>query len=173
MTRYGALVVACCSVLYACGSLDASRYAPAPGQPVAKLDVQYLDKVDARAQIRVISPSAVRNCAIGVGDIAILTTLGGVASSISGYTPEWRREVQIAAGEPIVLDILSDSVRVMTRTTCGFRIRFQPEADASYQMVFGTVPGSCTLDVGRRAALADGSSRLVPVQFERLENVCK
>ena len=163
MRRAAIAVLLASAALQGCGSLDASRYEAGPGKPTARMRVEYAARTNDRAQIQVLRKPLSEACGIGIADIAILTTLGGSASST--YEPALTRDVVLAAGEPINLSIFTDRYGIATVTTCGFRVRFQPEANADYHMVFTTLPGRCRLELNQRLVGANGAARMIPVPF--------
>jgi hypothetical protein len=169
MMRFAAALS--CAVLAACGSLDAGRHIPPPGTPTARLHVEYVASTNDRAQIQVLKRPLDAKCGIGIGDIEIVTTLGGNPSS--SYQPELKRDVLLAAGRPLLLHIFTDRYGMASVTTCGFRMRFQPEPDAAYEMAFTTLPGRCRLSLGRRVATADGAGRLEPIEIIDPHPECK
>jgi len=156
--RTAACALLLCGLASGCTSLG---YTVAEGKPAARLRITYDDGVGTGAQVLVIKQPLEANCRLDIGNIAVLANLGGSKNAMTNYEPAWTRDVRIAAGEPITLQVSTGSISTTTISSCRIRAKFEPLKDADYEMVFRSTPTECFLTLGRRAA-GDGAARLVP-----------
>lgn len=153
MKRVG-LVAMVCALMGGCGSMDIERYAVAEGKPAAMLHIDYIDQTRANApvQVFVMKNEPGPACRLGINDLSLLTALGGSTNAMTDYKPAWSRDVRVAAGEPIVLSLGASAFVASGRVSCGFRVRFVPEARAEYVMTYEQGAEKCQLGLARRSA---------------------
>jgi hypothetical protein len=156
----GILAAGFCCLVAACGSMDIERYAVAEGKPSARLHIDYRDQTGTPTQVFVMKNAPGPQCRLGISDLSLLTALGGSTNALTDYKPEWSRDVQVAAGEPITLSLGTSAFVPAGRVSCGFRARFVPQAGAEYVMTFESAAQKCYLGLARRSA--DGSLATVP-----------
>ena len=140
--------------LTACGSMDVERYAVAEGTPAAMLHIDYIDQTRANSPVQVFVMKNVPGpqCRLGIGDLSLLTALGGSGNAMNDYKPAWSRDVRIAAGQPIVLSLGASAFVAAGRVSCGFRVGFLPEAGAEYLMTYEQHAENCGISLMRRSA---------------------